>query len=129
MKRSLSVLLALLCLFSLLPLTASAAGAAQVPTLSDLASMDESSRFTLEEVLALVQEAYTLGYQEGQKDAGVSPSPAPGIDYVLNTNTHKFHVPDCSSVADISPHNRLDFSGSREEVIAMGYVPCKRCKP
>ena len=51
------------------------------------------------------------------------------ISYVLNTNSHKFHYPDCSSVSDMNPKNRKDFSGTRDEVIAMGYQPCKRCKP
>ena len=50
-------------------------------------------------------------------------------DYVLNKNTMKFHKPSCSSVGDIKPENRWDFHGTREEVLDMGYVPCKRCKP
>ncbi len=54
---------------------------------------------------------------------------APGTDYVLNTNTHKFHYPDCSSVDQMKESNKLFYTGTREEVIAMGYDPCKRCKP
>lgn len=49
--------------------------------------------------------------------------------YVLNTNTKKFHRPSCSSVAQMSPENKAAFSGSREELIAAGYDPCKRCNP
>ncbi len=49
--------------------------------------------------------------------------------YVLNTNTMKFHYPDCSSVGDIKPYNREDFSGTRDEAIARGFSPCGRCKP
>ena len=49
--------------------------------------------------------------------------------YVLNTNTHKFHYPDCSSVKKISSNNRQDFTGTREEVIRQGYKPCQRCNP
>lgn len=51
------------------------------------------------------------------------------VTYVLNKNTKKFHEPSCSSVGDIKPENRWDFTGTREEVIDMGYVPCKRCDP
>lgn len=51
------------------------------------------------------------------------------ITYVLNKNTKKFHKPSCSSVSDMAAKNRLDSGGSRDEVIAQGYVPCKRCKP
>lgn len=60
-------------------------------------------------------------------------SPAPqesqGITYVLNTNTMKFHYPTCSSVDDMKEKNKQIYTGSREEVINMGYVPCKRCNP
>ena len=50
-------------------------------------------------------------------------------DYVLNTNSKKFHYPDCSSVGQMKSSNRADFYGTREEVIAQGYEPCGRCKP
>ena len=50
-------------------------------------------------------------------------------NYVLNSGTMKFHKPTCSSVGDISASNRVDFSGTRDEVVAMGYVACKRCYP
>ena len=52
-----------------------------------------------------------------------------GVDYVLNTNTGKFHYPSCSSVEDMKEKNRADFHGTREELIDMGYSPCGRCKP
>lgn len=51
------------------------------------------------------------------------------VDYVLNTNTGKFHVPSCSSVDDIKPKNRQDFRGLRSDVVAQGYAPCGRCNP
>lgn len=50
-------------------------------------------------------------------------------DYVLNRNTKKFHLPSCSSAADISVENAADFAGSREDLIDAGYEPCKRCNP
>ena len=52
-----------------------------------------------------------------------------GITYVLNTNTMKFHYPTCSSVDDMKEKNKQIYTGSREEIINMGYVPCKRCNP
>jgi len=51
------------------------------------------------------------------------------IDYVLNTNTKKFHYPSCSSVDDMSEKNKQEYTGSREDLIAKGYSPCGRCKP
>ncbi|MCR4704546.1 MAG: DNA/RNA non-specific endonuclease [Lachnospiraceae bacterium] len=68
-----------------------------------------------------------------------APAPATGtaipaapdgqVTYVLNTNTHKFHVPSCSSVGDIKPGNRQDVSWTHDECISHGYVGCKRCNP
>ncbi|MBO5292386.1 MAG: MBL fold metallo-hydrolase [Lachnospiraceae bacterium] len=46
--------------------------------------------------------------------------------YVLNVKTKKFHRPDCS---DLPTANRQDTTAFREEVIAQGYEPCKRCEP
>lgn len=62
-------------------------------------------------------------------DSDINHAEPPAADYVLNTNTGKFHYPDCSSVQEMAEHNKLYYSGSREDVIAMGYVPCKRCNP
>lgn len=50
-------------------------------------------------------------------------------DYVLNKSSKKFHYPSCSSVKDISEKNRWTFHGTREDVIELGYQPCKICSP
>lgn len=52
-----------------------------------------------------------------------------GTDYILNTNTHKFHYPTCASVKQMAEKNKQFHSGTRDEVIDMGYVPCKKCNP
>ena len=49
--------------------------------------------------------------------------------YVLNTSSKRFHLPSCSSVDEMKPANREDFTGPREELIARGYKPCGRCNP
>ena len=49
--------------------------------------------------------------------------------YVLNTRSKKFHVPDCSGVAGMSPANRQDYTGSRQALINQGYSPCGTCQP
>ena len=49
--------------------------------------------------------------------------------YVLNSNTKKFHKPDCSSVEDMEEQNKVVYKGTKEEIEAMGYEACKRCKP
>ncbi|GLI14227.1 MAG: SUMF1/EgtB/PvdO family nonheme iron enzyme [Methanosarcina thermophila] len=48
--------------------------------------------------------------------------------YIGNSDSKIFHYADCSSAERISPENRVIFN-SREEAIAAGYRPCKRCNP
>ena len=61
-----------------------------------------------------------------------SESSAEGVaasNFVLNTNSKKFHYPSCSSVDQMSSKNRKDVTLTRDEVVAMGYEPCGRCLP
>ncbi|MCQ2521654.1 MAG: DNA/RNA non-specific endonuclease [Lachnospiraceae bacterium] len=63
-------------------------------------------------------------------DSESTPSqPVLTCTYVINTNTGKFHYPNCSSVGEMAEHNKLPVDWDREKVIAEGYVPCKRCNP
>lgn len=48
------------------------------------------------------------------------------LTYVLNTKTKKFHKPSCGSLPTT---NRKDTNLSRDEIIAQGYDPCKKCNP
>lgn len=66
------------------------------------------------------------------------PTPVPAVkpevsagsmDYVLNTNSKKFHYPSCSSVKQMSEKNKAYYTGTRDEIIAMGYDPCGNCHP
>ena len=67
---------------------------------------------------------------KAKSDTTVTNSTSVGnVTYVLNTNTKKFHLPSCSSVRDMKDKNKKEVSCSRDEVIDMGYVPCKRCEP
>lgn len=71
---------------------------------------------------------YTTGYnwkteEENPEEASKEQS------FVLNTNTHKFHRPDCSGAENIKVKNRKEYSGDREQLIREGYEPCGRCKP
>lgn len=56
------------------------------------------------------------------------PAPA-DFEYILNTNTKKFHYPNCSSVKQMKETNKDYFIGTRDEVIGRGYKPCGNCKP
>lgn len=50
-------------------------------------------------------------------------------DYILNTNTGKFHKPECSSVKKMKESNKSERSCTRDELISEGYSPCGICKP
>lgn len=50
-------------------------------------------------------------------------------EYVLNMNTHKFHLPECYSIKQMSNSNKGKYTGSREDLIEQGYEPCKNCNP
>lgn len=52
-----------------------------------------------------------------------------GADYVLNTNSMKFHYAHCEWAQKISDRNRQDYTGSREDLIEQGYTPCGGCNP
>ncbi|NJP41699.1 MBL fold metallo-hydrolase [Oscillospiraceae bacterium HV4-5-C5C] len=54
---------------------------------------------------------------------------APEQTYVLNTNSQKFHYPDCPSVDRMSESNKKIVTDTRDHIIAEGYVPCKNCNP
>ena len=49
-------------------------------------------------------------------------------EYVLNTNSKKFHHSWCSSANRIKPSNRSTCIG-RDTAIAMGYTSCGQCNP
>ena len=73
---------------------------------------------------------YATGESREAKDsAGDSSNETQEGEYVINTNTGKFHRPDCSSVEDIKPENKKEYTGSREELTKQGYEPCGRCRP
>lgn len=49
--------------------------------------------------------------------------------YILNINTKKFHYPYCKSVDQMSEKNKVEFTGTRDEAILNGFMPCKICNP
>ncbi len=66
-----------------------------------------------------------------ESDAAASDeaTTSPLATYILNTNTKRFHLPDCSSAASIKEKNRQQCEDSREHLISLGYAPCGACHP
>ncbi len=95
-----------------------------------------------------VQPGIVINYADGSSAVGV-PVAQPSVeqiesevvvtppvvekvverDYILNTNSKKFHYPSCSSTKKIKDKNRREYTGTREELIAQGYDSCGNCKP
>ena len=76
-----------------------------------------------------VQPGVAIDYATGESwQEGAEPQSGE-TTYILNTNSHKFHDPDCSSVSGMSTANRQEYTGSREDLIAQGYTPCGQCNP
>ena len=48
--------------------------------------------------------------------------------YILNKNTKKFHYPYCGSAKQIKEKNKA-VGNDRDDIIARGFKPCKRCNP
>lgn len=64
-----------------------------------------------------------------ENSEGTSEADDQEAAYILNTNTRRFHHPDCDSVADMNEKNKVISKESREKIIEEGYRPCGRCKP
>lgn len=78
-----------------------------------------------------VQPGIEIDYHTGDSKSSQTEQPSKTSEdlYVLNRNTKKFHRPDCSSVQDIKPKNKQEFSGNTKALIQQGYSPCKNCNP
>lgn len=86
--------------------------------------------------IVAVSDGTKVTFPEIEGEDGKNDSSAQGTEagsdireYVVNTNTKKFHLPDCKSAASIKPENREEYSGTRDELIGKGYEPCQICHP
>ena len=80
-----------------------------------------------------VQPGVTIDYATGESWlSGEEPEEDGGVlevTYVLNTNSMRFHRPDCPSVEEMKPQNREETGESRQELLDRGYTPCGQCDP
>ena len=83
-----------------------------------------------------VQPGIIIDYSTGasyvetlESEISGSLSGSDNADYIVNINTSKFHYPHCSSVQEMKDKNKREYIGTREELVELGYSPCKRCNP
>lgn len=61
----------------------------------------------------------TISFKTEKKDKA--------MEYILNTNSKKFHTPDCENTENISAKNRKKYKGTLLELSSDGYSPCGLC--
>ena len=85
-----------------------------------------------------VQPGIEIDYRTGESrfvGSGLETD-APGTDvsekvcdYILNTNSKKYHLPTCSGAKRTKKENREEYTGTAAALSAKGYEPCKTCNP
>lgn len=76
-----------------------------------------------------VQPGVTIDYATGNSALEGSTIEQTETEYVINTNTGKFHLPSCSSAQQLDESNKQMTAESRQALLDQGYTPCGRCKP
>ncbi len=72
---------------------------------------------------------YATGESKYETDSSETYEGQANGEYILNTNSKKFHLPDCGGAKNISDKNKQLYSGTRDSLINDGYTPCKTCNP
>ena len=55
--------------------------------------------------------------------------PDSGTVYILNPASMRFHRPGCAWSEKIAPERRIEYSGDRQILVDVGYLPCHYCEP
>lgn len=77
-----------------------------------------------------VQPGVEIDYLTGEsrlKGQEQAPDDGEIKEYILNTNSKKFHEPACRNAKDIKESNREKFTGTKQQLITRGYSPCGGC--
>jgi len=89
------------------------------------------ARFQANESLETIRKVAVSMTPPGALKAADVYSGAPGDtpkEYVADTASHQFHLPDCAKLKDVPPANRQLFS-THWEAVNYGFKPCPDCQP
>lgn len=86
-------------------------------------------RTDLQGTVRAVSDGKRVVFEQGLEHAVKQEFEYAATQYVINENTKKFHLLECKSVAAMKEQNRRYETKSREELVSMGYKPCKSCNP
>lgn len=64
-----------------------------------------------------------------QEEPAVAEQSAPTYTYIVNANSGKFHISGCRDVSKMKDSNKIEITATRQEMLDMGYSPCKHCNP
>ena len=76
-----------------------------------------------------VQPGVIIDYATGESKVDDEYFNKDAEDYILNTNSKRFHKPSCADAASMKAENRQEVHVSRELLTAQGYKACGSCKP
>lgn len=76
-----------------------------------------------------VQPGVEIDYVTGENQAAVTEETGEIQDFILNTSSKKFHLPDCNGLNQTKDKNKQEYEGTRAMLLAQGYEPCKSCNP
>ncbi|MCF0123485.1 MAG: DNA/RNA non-specific endonuclease [Ruminiclostridium sp.] len=77
-----------------------------------------------------VQPGVIIDYTDGDSWLeSDNPVPDEMKEYVLNTNSMKFHEPDCPGAQKLAEKNKELYTGDRGELLDRGYSACAICSP
>ena len=92
-------------------------------------SISSDKTAAIDEIMTPGSSVTTSPPATQKPDPVQNDSPSESTDYIVNTNTGKFHYPSCSSVKKMKESNKMFFTGTRDELISQGYDPCGNCHP
>lgn len=75
------------------------------------------------------EEIGTRQTEDTESAGGQTSEDGKQITYIVNMNTHVFHMPHCNSVNDMKEKNKKETTLDRESLIRQGYRACQRCHP
>lgn len=85
-----------------------------------------SKSVTIEIIAKPVTRSSGSGSSSSSSGGGIFNENA---NYMINTNTGKFHHIWCKEIKKMKDSNKWEYQGTRDEIINMGYIPCKKCNP
>lgn len=76
-----------------------------------------------------IQPGVEIDYVTGESTVDEAYFSKDAQDYVLNTNSKRFHKPTCADANSMKATNRQEVTTARELLVAQGYKPCGSCEP